>query len=129
MRLRLEGGFTLLELLVVLALIGLAAGLALPAASRWLDAVNERGWRQELHAALAALPLNAFGQGRELRLDAKDVRALVEDMPSDVAVELSAPLVYSPRGLAAPADVRLRDAQGRVSVYRIEAVTGRVSPP
>ncbi|MBV8033811.1 prepilin-type N-terminal cleavage/methylation domain-containing protein [Roseateles sp.] len=124
-----QRGFTLLELLVVLALIGLVAGVSLPAAGRWLDAVRERGWRQELHASLTALPLAAFRQGRPTRLEAKDVRALVADMPADLAVELSAPLIYSARGLAEPAEVRLRDAQGRVSVWRIEAGTGRVIAP
>lgn len=121
-------GFTLLELLVVLALVAMTAGLTLPAANRWLEATRERAWQQELRAALAALPLQAFQQGKPVVLDAQEVRGLVEDMPADVRVELSAPLRYSAVGAADAAALRLRTASGQVLEWRIEAVTGLVLP-
>lgn len=119
-------GFTLLEILVVLVLVALTAGLVAPAGSRWLASARERGWQDDLRAQLASQPLRAFRDGRPLQLDAGALRELVPDIPADVTIELSAPLRYGPTGAAAPAEVRLRRPGVPAVVLRVVAVTGEV---
>lgn len=122
-------GFTLLELLVVLAIVGLSAGIMVPALSRAVDAAQERAWTQELGAALAALPLKAFQSGQPLQLDAGAVRALLPDqLPTDAEITLLEPLRYSAMGMARGGLLRVRTSQGRVHEWRIEPVSGRVRP-
>lgn len=122
-------GFTLLELLVVLAIVGLSAGIMVPALSRAVDAAQERAWTQELGAALAALPLKAFHGGQPLQLDAGAVRALLPDqLPPGAEITLLEPLRYSAMGMARGGLLRVRTSQGRVYEWRIEPVSGRVRP-
>lgn len=122
-------GFTLLELLVVLSIVAMTAGLILPSTSRWLAAAQERGWRQEVRAELAGLPMRAFRQGEPLELDAPALRDLLKDqLPAGAVLEVSAPLRYSASGVAAGATVRLRTADGRAQAWVIAAPTGEVTP-
>jgi len=129
-RSRNGGGFTLLELLVVLSIVAMTAGLILPSTSRWIAAARERAWQQELRAQLAALPMRAFQSGEPLELDASALRSLLEnDLPATVQLELSAPLRYSAAGVAAASTVRVRDVkEGREQVWTIAPMTGRVTP-
>ena len=78
----MQKGFTLLELLVVLSIVAMAAGLMVPSASRWMSAARERAWQQELRAELAALPMRAFRRGEPLELDALAFRALANKAAS-----------------------------------------------
>ncbi len=120
-------GFTLLEILVVLVLVALAAGFTAPAAGRWLDAARERAWQDELRAQLRSQPLRAFHAGQSVRLDAQALRALVPGLPADVEIELSAPLSYGPSGAAAGAELRIRRPGAVTQVWRIEPLTGELS--
>jgi len=119
-------GFTLLELLVVLVLVALAASLTAPAAGRWLLAARERAWQDELRAQLQSQPLRAFHEGRARHLDAPALRALVPDMPAEVALELSAPLNYGPSGAAGGGELRLKRTGLPTLVWRIEPITGEL---
>lgn len=119
-------GFTLLELLVVLSVVALTAGLTLPSASRWIDATRERGWRDDLSAALTALPVRAFQRGAPIVLDAGAVRQLSTDMPADVKVELSEPLRYGASGAAGGGELGLRVGSGKHEMWKIEPITGFV---
>lgn len=119
-------GFTLLEMLVVLVLIALAAGLVAPSGARWLAAARERAWQDDLRAQLLNLPLRAFHEGRALNLDASSLRELAPDIPTDVVIELSAPLRYGPTGAAAAAEIRFAKRGAPPVVWRVMAVTGDV---
>ena len=124
-----RAGFTLLELLVVMALIALAMGMVAPAASRWIAAVRERGWHDDLRTALAALPLQTFHQGAALSLDAEAIRALVPELPADVGLKLSAPLRYAPNGSAQGGTVSVIRPDGSIGeVWTVAPLTGRVTP-
>ena len=119
-------GFTLLEILVVLVLVALVAGLTVPASTRWLAAARERGWQGDLRAQLQGQPLRAFHEGRALQLDAKAVRALAPDMPPEVEIEVSSPLSYSAVGAARAAELRFKRPGAPTLIWRIVAVTGEV---
>lgn len=58
-----RGGFSLVELLVVAALVALLATIVLPPMARWRDALAVRAARDELAAALALTRITAAAAG------------------------------------------------------------------
>ena len=103
-------GFTLLELLVVLVLLGALAALVAPAVSRGLDAWRLRLAAQSLEQQVGRLPLQARSAGVTLR------PARAEGWPAavprieveDAAVEWPLPLVVRSNGYCEAGIVRLR---------------------
>jgi prepilin-type N-terminal cleavage/methylation domain-containing protein len=93
-------GFTLLELLVVLALMALAAGLVTPAAQRGIAAARERAVASEISALLDSLPVRAFDKGSELAVDEAMLRQWLLDLPDDWQVIVPKALLYSSTGVA-----------------------------
>lgn len=63
-RIRQRGGFTLVELVVVMAILGLLLTLAAPRYWRSFDRSNEVALKQNLHEMRAALDRFAGDQGR-----------------------------------------------------------------
>ncbi|MBT9500739.1 MAG: type II secretion system protein [Burkholderiaceae bacterium] len=119
-------GFTLLELLVVMALVAMVLGLVGPASMRAIDAAQERGIAADLEAALSGLPLQAFRSGQELTLDGGQIRQLVPDLPSTWDINLDRPLRYGSSGMAAGGQVTMR-VPGRAAMrWHVTAVTGDV---
>jgi prepilin-type N-terminal cleavage/methylation domain-containing protein len=119
-------GFTLLEMLVVLALVAMVAAVAVPQAARWLEAAEERGWRDDLKARIERLPVRAFHSGEPLDIDE---RALVQGLPGrsgGLTLKLSGPLRYTAAGIASGATVDLMRGGELAYRWRVEPVTGRV---
>ncbi|KQV47063.1 hypothetical protein ASC95_26525 [Pelomonas sp. Root1217] len=121
---RRVAGFTLLELLVVLLLLGLAAGMVAPNASRWLDAAQERGWRADLKAYLETLPLRAFRSGEVLSIDAAQLRKAVPE-PVGIQLRVDKPLRYGASGMAVGGAIELRQGASR-EIWRIRPISGEV---
>lgn len=65
---RTRDGFTLLELLVVLAIMGLAAGLAAPGVLRSIESWQARAELDRLQDQVRGLPAAARATGRALRI-------------------------------------------------------------
>jgi len=63
-------GFTLLEMLVVLVILGMAAAMVVPPLARTVDRVREAGELDDVRRALERLPLQARKQGRALAFPA-----------------------------------------------------------
>jgi prepilin-type N-terminal cleavage/methylation domain-containing protein len=119
-------GFTLLELLVVLLLVALAAGMVAPAALRGLTAAQERAVAADLEALLAGLPAHAFRRGEALRLDAAALRERLPELPADWRLETEPALAYGPTGVALPARVSLHAPARAPLRWQIDSPTGDV---
>lgn len=119
-------GFTLLEMLVVLALLGLVAGLVAPQAGRWLSNAQERGWRADLKARIEGLPIKAFLAGRPLSVDAVQLQAGLPGESGGLVLRMRQPLRYSASGAAEGGELELlRGAM--VERWRVRPVSGEVT--
>lgn len=118
-------GFTLLELLVVLALVALVTGMVTPAVIRGLSAARERGVAVDLRVLLEGLPVRAFQSNAGLELDAHSLRRLAE-LPDSWHLEVAPTLRYGATGVASGGAVRLL-APGRAPLaWRVAPVSGEV---
>jgi len=116
----------LLELLVVMALMALAAGLVTPAVQRSLFAAKERAAVGEMTAVLDSLPIRAFQQGSDLAVDEQMLRQWLPDLPEGWAIALPQRLQYSALGVA-KGGVVMMTAPGRQPMkWTVGSVNGLV---
>jgi len=128
-------GFSLIELIMVLALLGIMAGVVAPATGRFLDKLNFRKQTAALVAATRYARLMAVGKGVPVAMRFDDqskslsFSGAVEgkkevDLPQGAAFELRPEtLVFYPDGLATPG--RMVSRSGRCSQeFRIDPLTG-----
>lgn len=105
------GGYTLLEMVVVLALLGLAVGMTAPAGFRMIGSWREATEVEQVLRQIAALPARARQEGLALTLQAAPAEANVISLPEGWSLEMSAPLRIGSNGACS-------DAQGRLSTTR-----------
>ena len=118
-------GFTLLELLVVMALMALAAGLVTPAVQRGLTAAQERAVASDMAALLDSLPVWAFQRGSDLVVDGRTLGQWLPDLPAGWQIVVPQYLRYSPAGVATGGLVRVL-APGRPPMeWVIGAINGQ----
>jgi prepilin-type N-terminal cleavage/methylation domain-containing protein len=122
----LPGGFTLLELLVVLVLLAGLVGLIAPAGSRAVEAARERARVQELKALIERLPLEAAREGRVILVDGPSLLRRLSEWPQGSPIETNAPLGYSPEGVATGGALSWQSPSGQVTRWEVEAGTGRL---
>lgn len=120
-------GFTLLELLVVLVILALGVGLVAPGMARWIERSEDRAWRTDLAAYLESLPVLAYAEGRDLKLDANRLRQAVDGIPESVELKLPGPLIYTSRGAAQGAELLIRQPGQPELRWQITPVTGEVT--
>ena len=133
-----EPGFTLIEMMVVLAIIGIALGLALPLLARREPAVALAGAATELTAALRAARDAAITEDRPVvfaggdggyLLDGSFRRLCVATMtPTALRVDVSGGgrISFYPSGGSSGGRVVLRDAAARREIA-VDAVTGHAT--
>ncbi len=120
-------GFTLLELVVVMALMALAAGLVAPAALRGLAAAQERGIASDMSAVLASLPVRAFQRGEALTVEATSLRQLVPGLPEDWGLVVAEPLRYNASGVGSGGRVRLLPPGRAALEWDVAVFSGEVA--
>jgi type II secretion system protein H len=130
-----QRGFSLLELIMVLALLGIMAGVVAPATGRFLDRLSFREQTAALIAGTRYARLMAVGKGGPvaMRFDRQThlfhFSGAVEgdkavDLPADAEFELwPETLVFYPDGLATPGRLVSRSGQ-RSQEFRIDPLTG-----
>ncbi len=128
-------GFSLLELIMVLTLLGIMAGVVAPATGRFLDRLNFRRQTSALIAGTRYARLMAIGKGRpvEMRFDRSahllSFSGAVEekkgvDLPEGAVFEFRPEtLVFYPDGLATPGRMVSRSGT-RIQEFLIDPLTG-----
>jgi len=125
-----EGGFTLIEMLVTLAVAGLIAGVAFPRVQSSMTAMEFRMGAGQVTEGLRAARAEAIRTGTPVTL-AVQGRALVVGAGEPVALPASVsviagqdgPVTFYPDGTAEPALYRIRSRSGgsvrerRVTVF------------
>ena len=112
------GGFTLLEIMVVLALMALAVGIVLPRLDVLVDGFGAASERETVIEAVASLGLVARNQGRQIRFDGNLV-----DLPGEIptgweVIPEGEAIVFHPSGACDGGQVRVL-GRNREFVYEL----------
>lgn len=95
-------GFTLLELMVVLVLMGLVAGVVLPRMSKLYDRTQAAFELEDLRLSLARIPLQTFSSNIRyelISLPSNVNQSLFISIPDGWVVQADAPIIYQPNGI------------------------------
>lgn len=119
---RAARGFTLLELLIVLALIGLMTALVAPRLGRTYEAIAGSGEREEVYRQLERLPRMARESGRRIEVAEGDAAGLAGwlSLPEGWTATPLAPLQVQANGVCREGRVRL-DGRGTTEVVMLNA--------
>lgn len=113
-------GFSLLEMVVVLALMALAAGLAGPSAYRTFERWQRAERVDRVRGELAALPIVARQAGRDLWIGTEDGETLAS-LPQDAELTFDAPWRVRANGAC-------DDAQGLLRIGSLDWRIGIAAP-
>lgn len=123
---RRQPGFTLLELLVVMALIGLLSGIVAPRLWQWVEGAQHRADLDALQSAVQNLPSQTFFAGHRRTITSAADAGL--PLPSDWRLELSNPLDYEANGMTNGGRITVWSGQRRLAIWQVVAPGGRLVP-
>lgn len=101
-------GFTLLELMVVLVLMGLLASVVLPRMSKLYDRTQAAFELEDIRLALARIPLQAFTANvrYELtKLPSDTNQSLTISLPDGWTIQAASPVIYQANGICLGGDL------------------------
>ena len=122
------GGYTLLEMVVVMALLALATAMVAPASFRMIQSWRNADDVQRVLTELAAISVAARADGREWQLlpgEEDDLLRKAVNLPQGWQLRLTTPLVVRANGACTDADAVLQTGTQSISV-RVEAPFCRV---
>ena len=115
-----KAGFTLLEMLVVLAVMSLAAAIALPMTTRALDGVSGQAVMFDFQRQVLDLRAQAYRNQVPVRLQTTAPPAGDDQEPTPIKLDLPLGWTYS---LSGPVDI---DTLGGCSAGRVDLMRGGV---
>lgn len=119
-------GFSLLELLIVLALTSMVVALVVPRLSQTVAAIGRSGDRAEVVRQLQELPMRARRQAAAIAAPERaDLSSLME-LPEGWRVVALTPLLVRENGICGTADVQVQ-VEGLIEKWRIETPDCTVS--
>jgi prepilin-type N-terminal cleavage/methylation domain-containing protein len=130
---RAEAGFTLIELVVALAVVGLTLAFVLPRLTGWVDRLGRSSAQQRFEDSVAGLGSQARRGGRTvyLRSSSPDAATAADeasiDLPRGWSVEVEPPIAFHYDGLCTGGVVRLLTPAGEQR-YQLVAPYCRLQP-
>lgn len=118
-------GFTLLEMLVVLGIMALVAGLGFPAVQRGIAGARHRLAISQVEAALIEARAEAIRSGGPVTFRPPDADATVwRGAQPPRLVPQERPLVFFPDGSATGGEIALEEQDARMT-WRVRSADGR----
>lgn len=130
---RATAGFTLIEMLAVMALVSLMAGVALPAMQRWFDSISERAQLSEISVQFQRLAARAALLSQTVALNKDSWQAKMSDgeaalaLPQGWMVASTESVMFFHSGVCDGGEVDLVGPQERMVQLRIARVSCEVS--
>ena len=121
---RAERGFTLIELVVAPAVVGLILTVTLPRMSGWLDRFGFASKEQRVHDSLAGLAETARRAGRTMNLrssgkSAKAADSAAIELPSGWKLTVEPPIGFRYDGVCTGGTARVTFPDGELT-YRLD---------
>lgn len=114
-------GFTLIEILVVLAVMGLLASIAVPAMQRMAERYEISTQRSQLLAEINGMSYRAYANGKRVVVsdqDSKGSQALIT--PPGWRIQTDKPIIYNFNGLCDGGKLVLIAPDNREETLRLE---------
>lgn len=130
---RKNGGFTLIEMVAVMALVSLMAGIALPAMQRWFDSISNRAQLSEVSiqfqrlASRAALLSQTVVLNKDSWHDKLSDGEMMLALPEGWSVTSTVPVTFYYSGVCTGGNVDLLGPQQRKVQLQIAPVSCDVS--